>query len=171
MESHGPGACECTHGVGMRPTAITETTMNIVESLGAIHTHADHDAVALEALRPLIVDQRGIGLHVLFDRHALLLEVTRVVLEATGRFVVEPAGKGEGFSGMPEDRQLRPPIGALVDPVEQQRELIKVKLPALLAIRQIAVTAIEIAKRRGLDHHQADGTEISAAHQFANPPR
>ena len=63
------------------------------------------------ALRPLIVDQRGIGLHVLFDRHALLLKVPRVVLEATGRFVVEPAGKGEGFSGMPEDRQLRPPIG------------------------------------------------------------
>ena len=72
---------------------------------------------------------------------------------------------------MPEDRQLRPPIGALVDPVEQQRKLIKIKMQALLAIRQIAVTAIEIAKRGGLDHHQDDGTEISAVHQFANPPR
>ena len=70
--------------------------MNIVESLGAIHTHANHDAVALEALRPLIVDQRGIGLHVLFDRHTLLLECPRVFLEATGRFVVEPTGKGGG---------------------------------------------------------------------------
>ena len=42
-----------------------EATQRLLRDQHTIHTHANHDAVALEALRPLIVDQRGIGLNVL----------------------------------------------------------------------------------------------------------
>jgi hypothetical protein len=41
---------------------------------------------------------------------------------------------------------MRAPKGALIHPVQQNRQLLEIKDPPFLAIRQIAITAIEIAE-------------------------
>ena len=81
---------------------------------------------------------------------------------------------------MPDQRKFRSGIGTLENPLDQERHQIEVKDPFFLAIRQVAVGAVEIAEGGGLDHHQPDGAEpmqsgrstcgFETAHQFTKPP-
>ena len=170
-DSMGLQRANAVHGAGMGALPIAETPMGIMERFRPIHTHANHDAIALEALRPVVVDQRGIGLYVLLDHHPLPLQLFSGLLQPLRGLVIKSGGQRQRLSGVPQDRKIGPPIGALINPAEQQRKLLKIKHPPLLTVGQVAVAAVEVAKGGGLDHHQANRTEISGIHQFANPPR
>ena len=145
------------HGVGA--TSISEAPVGVVDVLRAIHTDADNDAVAPEAVAPRIVDQRGVGLHVLGEVQPLGIELLEAAIQDRCRFVVPTGGQGEGFPGMPYQSELRPGVGAFKNPLDQQWQKIQVEDPLFLPIWQIAIGAIEVAQRGRLHNHEADGPE------------
>ena len=147
------------HREVMGGVAVAEATMGVVDGGRSIHAHAHHDAVALEAVAPGVVDQRAVGLHVLLDHHGTAGELLHAALDDRRGFVVVAAGERERLTGVPHQRQLRPAERALQDPLQQQWQQLQIEHPPLLAIRQIAVIAVEIAEGGGLHHHQPNGAE------------
>ena len=165
------------HGVGAAPVA--EAPVGVVDVLRAIHTDAHHNLVAPEAVAPRVIDQRGVGLHVLGEVQPLGVELLQAAIQDRRRLVVPTGGQGEWLPGVPHQGNFRSGIGAFQNPLHQQGQQIKVKDPLLLPIGQIAIRAIEVAQRGGLHNHETDGPEPVEVgpdvgrrndHQFTNPP-
>ena len=174
MQGFNPSHC---HGVGAAP--IAEAPVGVVDVLRAIHTDAHHNLVAPEAVAPRVVDQGGVGLHVLGEVQPLRIELLKAAIQDRRCLVVPTGGQGERFTGMPNQGKFRSGIGAFQNPLHQQGQQIQVKDPLLLPIGQIAIRAIEVAQRGGLHNHEADGPEPVEVgpdvgrgndHQFTKPP-
>ena len=156
----------------MGSQAVAESPVAVVNVFRTVDAHADDDVVALEALTPGVINQRGIGLDVLFNHHPLALKIGRFPMDDGAGFVVKRSWQREGFSGVPENRKVGAPKRAFVHPLQQQGELLlEVEDVPLLPIWQIAVAAVEIAEGGRLDHQKTNGAVIGCVHQFANPPR
>ena len=106
-------------GVGTAPVA--EAAVGVVNLFRTIHADAHHDAVAVEAIAPGVVDQRGVGLHVLGELQPFGTMLSKAALQDHRGLVVPPRGQGEGFAGMPNQRKFGAGVGALEDALHQQR--------------------------------------------------
>ena len=108
------------HGMGAAPVA--EAPVGVVDVLRAIHTDAHHNLVAPEAVAPRVIDQRGVGLHVLGEVQPLGVELLEAAMQDRRCLVVPTCGQGERFPGMPYKSELWPGIGAFQNPLDQQRQ-------------------------------------------------
>jgi hypothetical protein len=126
--------------------------MGIMNAFRTINADSHHDAIAFKAFTPLVIDQRGIGLNMLLNLHALILQFRGLLSQDGAGLVVETAGQGQGFACVPENGELRSPKRTFVDSFDQDGQLVEIKNAPFLAIRQIAITAIEIAQRGCLNH-------------------
>ena len=70
-----------THGHAMGTFAVAEATMAVVNVLRTVHTDANNNVVTFEAVTPFVIDQCGIGLNMLFNDHALILELRRLLVD------------------------------------------------------------------------------------------
>ena len=105
-------------GVGTAPVA--EAAVGVVNLFRTIHADAHHDAVAVEAIAPGVVDQRGVGLHVLGELQLLRhRRSARLHCRITVASSYHPVGKREGFAGVPHQRKLGACVGALEDALHQ----------------------------------------------------
>ena len=164
------------HGVGA--ATVAEAPMGIVDVLRPIHADAHHDAVAAEAVAPGVVDQGGVGLNVLGELQLLGTVLLQAALKDRCGLVVPARRQSERLAGMPHQRELRAGIRTFQNATHQKRQQIQVKDPFLLPIGQVAVGAVEVAERCGLNHHEADGPEPAEVgpcfrctdHQLTKPP-
>ena len=115
-----PEGADSIQGVPMGSLAIAEPPVAVVNLFRTINAHAHHNVVALEAVTPVVVDQRGIGLDVLLNHHPLSLKIGRFPLDDVAGFVVKRSWQREGFSGVPENRKMGAPKRAFVNPLQQQ---------------------------------------------------
>ena len=102
-------------------------------------------------------------------------------LDAGGGVVVEGARQGQGFTGVPEQREGPGHIGALQHAIEGRIEHRAAQASAIAPIGQVAVVAVEVAERGALHHQQAERAVArrhccscrsrNGAYQLRKPPR
>ena len=163
---------DTAHGLGKGALAVSEASVAVVDLLRSIDTHSDNDSVANKAVAPVLIDERCVGLNMLFDDHPLSLKVGGLALDDGTGLVVEACWQGQRLAGVPQDREMGTPERTFINPLQQQGQLLlEVEHIAPLAIRQVAVAAVEVAERGRLNHQQTDGAVCGMVHQLAKPPR
>jgi len=120
--------------------------VGIVQPGGAVDADTDPNAVPLEQLAPFIVDQRGIGL----DRMRDLAGGAEHLAHHRDRLVVERRRHRQRFTGMPNNRELGADQSVVAQPLGRAAHGRDAHARRGVALGQIAVVAVDVAERRGL---------------------
>jgi hypothetical protein len=87
----------------MRTSAITKTAMGIMDLFWPVNADTYNNLIALKAFTPGIVDQRGIGLHMLLNLNSLFLQLSCLLTQNGTSLIIKAAGQRQRFSCMPKD--------------------------------------------------------------------
>ncbi len=80
---------DTAHGLGVRTLAVPEASVAVVNVFRPVDTHTNYNEVTHKAVSPVFVDQRCVGLQVLFDHHPLLLQARGLALDDRAGLVIE----------------------------------------------------------------------------------
>ena len=110
------------HRGGMAAQAGAGAAVGIVDKRGSVQAHPHADLVALEALTPLLIDQRAVGLDRLVDGDIPLGMTLQRRLDAAAGFVIEAHWQCQWLPGMPEQGEVAVDEGAAEQPIQDRIE-------------------------------------------------
>ena len=108
-----------THGHRMGAASMTEATVGVVNLLRTVHADAHHNPIAPEAVTPCVVDQCGIGLHMLAEIQIQGTVLHQTAVEELCGCVVPAGRERQRFPRMPDQGEFRPGVGAFEDALDQ----------------------------------------------------
>jgi len=145
----------------VRATAGAGAAVRVVQTRRAIDADADAHGVALEQRAPGIVDQRGVGL----DRVRDVAGRAEHVLQHGHRPVVERDRHRERLAGMPDHGEFGAGQAVVAQALGSALHRGEAHARRGIALGQVAVVAVDVAERRGLQDQQPraqGGREIGA---------
>ena len=132
--------------------------MKVVNVRGAIDADADAAVVLEEKIAPFVVDQRAVGLEIVGDfvrRKAPFGDLAK-------RLFVVGDGNGQGLAGVPDDAQTVAHHAAFEDPIERIMEGFEGHFLGTGAVGEVAIVAIDVAERGGLQDQQSDVLHVGS---------
>ena len=128
--------------------------MSVVEEFGAIDADTYTDATHLDEIAVGLIEKHSVGLNDLGD----LTSVRRKGIDPLKCRSVEVHRYGQRLAGVPKNRQLPAEKAAFHQLGEERLDQIEIESLLEVAMRQIAVAAGDVEKRRRLDHEQGERT-------------